>query len=252
MNTKANAWLRFFRAVNLPTVPGDVFVGAALAQAVTHDPLRPAVLAAACVASVLLYMFGLADNDIVGASTDTDRPIPQGLVSLRAARIARALCLLGAIGLGLAAHLPQPWWPAACGLAVAIAIYNRTKWPLMMGLCRGANLVLGAAAIGGLHGDFLSAAMPFSVFFGFLLFTAYIAAVTKYSEGEEKDPARKRRVGLLIGALVWLQLAIIIFLEVFNIGADLDAGGLVFIPLQLAMIVLLFLFKHLMPKVSAS
>ncbi len=245
MTKKILAWLRFFRVVNLPTVPGDVFVGAAVAQAVTHCAVNPAILAATCLASVLLYMFGLADNDIVGAATDTDRPIPQGLITLSAARIARALCLLGAIGLGLAARLTQPWWPAACALAVAIAIYNRTKWPLMMGLCRGADLVLGATAIGGLHG-------AFSAFFAFLLLTGYIAAVTKYSEGEEMDPARKRRVGILIGALVWLQLAIIIFLEVFNIGADLDAGGLLFIPLQLAMIALLFLFKRLMPKVSAS
>ena len=252
MNARTHAWLRFFRAVNLPTVPGDVFVGAALAQAVTHCAVNPAILAATCLASVLLYMFGLADNDIVGAATDTDRPIPQGLISMRAARIARALCLLGAMGLGLTARLPQPWWPVACGLTLAIIIYNRTKWPLMMGLCRGVNLVLGAAAIGGLHGDLLYAGMPIPVFFAFLLFTAYIAAVTKYSEGEEMDPARKRRVGILIGALVWLQLAIIIFLEVFNIGADLDAGGLLFIPLQLAMIALLFLFKRLMPKVSAS
>ena len=252
MSQKIHAWLRFFRAVNLPTVPGDVFVGAAVAQAVTHCAVNPAILAATCLASVLLYMFGLADNDIVGAATDTDRPIPQGLITLSAARIARGLCILGAIGLGHAARLPPPWWLVAWGLAVVIAIYNRTKRPLMMGLCRGANLVLGAAAIGGLRGDFFYAKMPLPVFFAFLLFTAYIAAVTKYSEGEEGDPARKRRVGRLIGALVWLQLAIILFLEVFNIGADLDAGGLVFIPLQLAMIALLFLFKRLMPKVSAS
>ena len=252
MTKKTNAWLRLFRVVNLPTVPGDIFVGAALAQAVTHCELSPAIIAAACIGSVLLYMFGLADNDIVGAATDTDRPIPQGLISLRAARIARALCLLGAIGLGFIARLPQPWWPAALGLVVAIAIYNRTKWPLMMGLCRGANLILGAAAIGGLHGDFLYAAMPFPVFSGFLLFTAYIAAVTKYSEGEEKDPARKRRVGILIGALVWLQLATLLLIVFFNINVPFVPYELVFIPLQLAMIALLFLFKRLMPKVSAS
>lgn len=252
MRVKATAWLQLFRVVNLPTVPGDVFVGAAAAQAFTHGKASPAGLAAACLASVLLYMFGLADNDIVGAATDRNRPIPLGLITLRAARIARCLCFLGAFGLGLAARLPQPWWPVACELAVVIAIYNRTKWPLMMGLCRGVNLVLGAAAIGGLHGDFFYAEPPLPVFLAFLLFTAYIAAVTKYSEGEERDPARKRRVGRLIGAIVWLQLAIVVFLEVFNVGADLDAGGLVFIPLQLAMIALLFLLKHLLPKVSAS
>ena len=256
MRTRVHAWLRLFRVVNLPTVPGDVFAGAALASCTSPEMPDWCALAAASLASVLLYMFGLADNDIVGAAIDTDRPIPQGLISLRAAHVARALCLLVAIGLGLVARLPQTWWPVAGGLTLAIIIYNRTKWPLMMGLCRGVNLVLGAAAIGDLQGDFLCAVMPFPVFFAFLLFTAYIAAVTKYSEGEEKDPARKRRVGRLIGALVWLQLAAIFFLEVINevinVGADFDARSLVLIPLQLAMIALLFLFKYLMPKVSAS
>jgi 4-hydroxybenzoate polyprenyltransferase len=232
--------MRFFRAVNLPTVPGDVFVGAALAQAVTHCELSPAVIAAACIGSVLLYMFGLADNDIVGAATDRDRPIPQGLISLRAARIARALCILGAIGLGVAARLPQPWWPAACALAVAIVIYNRTKWPLIMGLCRGFNLLCGfAAAYPALPPNRKGAIVATAVW------TLYIFGVTKYSEGEELDPARKRRVGKLIGALVWLQLAVaLVPAMIFH---DFS-----FAIVQLAMIALLFLFKRLMPKVSAS
>ena len=253
MRPKFHAWLRFFRVVNLPTVPGDVFVGAAAAQADIHCELSPAVLAAACLASILLYMFGLADNDIVGAAADKDRPIPQGLISMRAARIARALCLLGAIGLGLVARLPRAWWFVACGVAVAIVIYNRTKWPLMMGLCRGADLLLGTAALGGLYGNPVYEGVSVVPFLGlFILFTAYIASVTKYSEGEEMDPARKRRVGRLIGALVWLQLVTILLLVVFNMDADLVPEGLVFIPLQLAMIALLGFLKHLMPKVSAS
>ena len=240
MSSKVNAWMRFFRAVNLPTVPGDVFVGAALAQAVTHCELSPAVIAAACIGSVLLYMFGLADNDIVGAATDRDRPIPQGLISLRAARIARALCILGAIGLGVAARLPQPWWPAACALVVAIVIYNRTKWPLIMGLCRGVNLLCGfAAAYPALPPNRKGAIVATAVW------TLYIFGVTKYSEGEELDPARKRRVGKLIGALVWLQLAVaLVPAMIFH---DFS-----FAIVQLAMIALLFLFKRLMPKVSAS
>lgn len=252
MSQKIHAWLRFFRVVNLPTVPGDVFVGAAVAQAVTHCAVNPAILAATCLASVLLYMFGLADNDIVGAATDTDRPIPEGMISMRAARIARALCFLGAIGLGLVVRLPQPWWPVACGLAVAIVIYNRTKWPMVMGLCRSMNLALGVAAVGGAEGDWLCVRLPAQEGFVALVWVLYIGAVTKYSEGEEKDPARKRRVGILIGAFVWLQLATILLIEFFNINTPFLPEGIVFIPLQLAMIALLFLFKRLMPKVSAS
>ena len=240
MSQKIHAWLRFFRVVNLPTVPGDVLAGAAIASCSSPALADWRVLAAASIASVLLYMFGLADNDIVGAATDTDRPIPEGMISMRAARIARALCILGAIGLGFAARLPQPWWPAACALAVAIVIYNRTKWPLIMGLCRGFNLLCGfGAAYPALPPNRKGAIVATVVW------TLYIFGVTKYSEGEELDPARKRRVGKLIGALVWLQLAaVLVPAMIFH---DFS-----FAIVQLAMISLLFLFKRLMPKVSAS
>ena len=240
MGTRLKAWLRLFRAVNLPTVPGDVFVGAAVASC--SSPAMPdwRVLAAASVASVLLYMFGLADNDIVGAATDRDRPIPQGLISLRAARIVRALCLCAAILLALAARLPGHWWPVAIGIAIAIVIYNRTKRPFVMGLCRGFNLLCGfGAAYPALPPNRKGAIVATVVW------TLYIFGVTKYSEGEELDPARKRRVGKLIGALVWLQLAVaLVPAMIFH---DFS-----FAIVQLAMIALLFLFKRLMPKVSAS
>ncbi len=197
-------------------------------------------LAAASIASILLYMFGLADNDIVGAATDTDRPIPQGLISLGAAKIARALCLVSALAVAVVVGLPNLWWVPCAGIAVSILLYNRTKWSFVMGLCRGFNLLCGfAAAYPALppnrKGAFIAAAV----------WTIYIAAVTKYSEGEETDPARKRRVGILIGALVWLQLAV-------TLVPALIFNDFFFAIAQLAMIALLFLFKRLMPKVSAS
>ncbi len=241
MTKKTLAWLRFLRVVNLPTVPGDVLAGAAMASC--SSPAMPdcRAIAVASLSSVLLYMFGLADNDIVGAATDTDRPIPEGMISMRAARIARAICILGAIGLGLAARLPQPWWLAASALAVAIVIYNRTKAAAVMGLCRGFNVACGAPAAipaWSWRGDTAVGIVA-------ALWTLYIFGVTKYSEGEELDPARKRRVGKLIGALVWLQLAaVLVPAMIFH---DFS-----FAIAQLAMIALLFLFKRLMPKVSAS
>ena len=237
------AWLRFLRVVNLPTVPGDVFSGAAVACAfcprVHGDAL--AVILPTALASVLLYMFGLADNDIVGAGTDTDRPIPQGLISLRAARLARSLCLLVAAGIGLAAKLPAAWWLSAFGLAVVVVLYNRTKNAVLMGLCRGLDVVCGATALAAIWSPASIAAVAAAA----LVWTAYIGAVTKYSEGEQTDPDRKRRVGILIGALVWLQLAVVaVFACVFHTYSLLAA--------QLAMLAALLLLKRLLPFVSAS
>ena len=73
-----------------------------------------------------------------------------------------------------------------------------------------------------------------------LIWTVYIAAVTKYSEGEEMDATKKRRVGLLIGAIIYLQ---IIALLLFQSG--------VVVLLAVALVVMR-LMKRLLPEVSAS
>ena len=243
------AWLRFFRVVNLPTVPGDIWVGAVavwFGAGIICDYGAP--LFNATIAGVLLYMFGLADNDIVGAKTDTGRPIPDGQISMGAARNARALCVIGAIAVGLAPDpvalkaLPWMWWPAALALLCSIVVYNRTKSWMLMGLCRGLNVLCGGTVVfcGSLTSDGDVASPLAWLGLCAVLWTVYIAAVTKYSEGEEMDAARKRRVGFLIGAIVYLQ---IIALLAFQSGIVVLVGVL---------LVAMRLMKRFLPEVSAS
>ena len=146
------AWLKLFRVVNLPTVPGDVLVGAASVLCWGADAAISSryaqVIAAASLASVFLYMFGLVDNDIVGAKGDRGRPIPDGEISIGAARIARGLCLFAALIVGAAANLQSDWWIASFLLAMSVVVYNRTKLSLFMGLCRGLNVLSGAVVVG--------------------------------------------------------------------------------------------------------
>ena len=244
MTSKPTAWLRLFRVVNLPTVPGDILAGAALWPCFAGCGPIWRQVAAAAAAGVFFYMFGLADNDIVGAKTDRGRPIPDGDISLGAARAARFACLLAAMGVALAAGLPGLWWTAAFALLVAIVLYNRTKWSVLMGLSRALNLVCGVAGAGTLF-SMDAALLAGPVLVAASVWLLYIWGVTKYSEGEEADPARKRRVGVLVGAIVWLQL----------IATLLPAVRLccfTFAIAQLAMIMLLFALKRLLPKVSAS
>jgi len=249
------AWLRFFRVVNLPTVPGDVLVGAAavvwgsLGCNTTAVSVSATAIVAACLASVFLYLFGLADNDIVGAKKDgSERPIPSGEISLGAARLARSTCLFAAMIIGAIANLPPFWWIAAFLLAVAIVVYNRTKWCLTMGLCRGLNVACGGAVLmvrawRGVPGEGRMALVCAAA-----VWTLYIAIVTKYSEGEEKDPTKRRRVGFLIGALVYLQLGALLFFY-------LQSPCLVLRNLLLVgagLLILLRLMKRIFPGVSAS
>lgn len=245
-------WLKFFRVVNLPTVPGDIWVGAVAAwwsAGIICDYGAP--LFNATISGVLLYMFGLADNDIVGAAADEGRPIPDGQISLRAARIARAVCLISAIAVGLAPDpvalrpLPWMWWPAAFALLCAIVVYNRTKSWALMGLCRGLNVVCGGAVAYGALTSYAECAnarivdcWPLAV--AAAVWTVYIAAVTKYSEGEEMDMAKKRRVGFLVGAIIYLQ---IIALLCFQSGIVVLVGVL---------LVVMRLMKRFLPGVSAS
>ena len=247
-------WLRLFRVVNLPTVPGDVLVGAAywmltLGRAGRYDvSLGMRCAFAAGLASVFMYMFGLADNDIVGAKYDKGRPIPDGEISLGAARIARGLCLFAVLVTGAVANLPPSWWIVAFVLALICVAYNRTKKPVLMGVCRALDVECGMAAVQQasaapaphvLPSWLLEIALP-------LVWFVFFVAVTKYSEGEENDPARKRRVGVLIGAVVYLQLAVLAACTAADPSlAPLLAAGV-------AMLVLLWGLKFALPKVSAS
>jgi len=228
-------WLRLFRVVNLPTVPGDVLAGASAALVGARAVAVPSVaVVSACLCGVFLYMFGLADNDIVGAPNDKGRPIPDGLVSLRAARAARGLCLFVVLVAGAVANLPPIWWIASFLLAVTVVVYNRTHWCVAMGLCRGLNVICGALAVA-------TPVLGWSAIATAVVWTAYIAGVTRYSEGEDADPEKKRRVGFLIGALVYLQLTALL---VFTVRPLLIAGAV--------MLVALRLLRRMLPEVSAS
>lgn len=209
-----SVWFRFFRVRNLMTVPGDALVGAAAVLAFSHECISACWLkiAVACVVGVLLYMFGLADNDIVGAKTDPKtRPLANGEMSMKAAKVARALCLVAVALVGFAAGMPWPWWATAGLLVLAIVIYNRTKWCLMMGACRGLDVLCGAAAVfvpareGAMNG------LVAAIIAG-LVWTAYIAGVTKFSEREVFDPTNDHKVALLVYGLMGLQaVALVVF-----------------------------------------
>ena len=242
------AWLRLFRVVNLPTVPGDVLVGVALWPCFAGLGLSASRTAALVGASMFLYLFGLVDNDIVGAKTDKGRPIPNGEISLGVACLARFLCLAAAIGIALGFRLPGLWWPMAFSLLVSVVLYNRTKWSFLMGVCRALNLGCGVVAANTVYS--MDAALllePAAV--ACVIWLAYIWAVTWYSKGEEDDPEKTRRVGALVGGIVYLQLTALLVLslmfpQVAAMRPLLIAGAV--------MLILLRLFKTLLPKVSAS
>lgn len=200
-------WLKLFRAKNLVTVPGDVLVGAAAAGLFVKDA-NWIYVGAACLMGVLMYMAGLADNDIVGAKTDRNRPIPDGEISVRSAQIAHAICLALVLGLHFLGHLPLACLTVVALITFVSMKYNRTKSPVLMGLCRGLNVLLGSAAMGwriltAFGESWQSGIVPL---IPAAVWTVYIAGVTKYSEREVFDPTNDHKVALLVFGLMGLQL----------------------------------------------
>ncbi|MEW6379170.1 MAG: UbiA family prenyltransferase [bacterium] len=214
-----HGFLELIRLPNLLTVPGDILAGFTLAGV---SPGNLPCIVPVLLISLFLYTCGLILNDYVDRETDRaerpGRPIPSGRVQPGTALTIALVLLVLAIFLslitgrenvpliGCAASSFHPGFSLigiTGGLAALILLYNccvRTI-PLagfgVMGLCRGANLLLGAS-IG---------ARPFTaaVFIGAGLEASYIAAVSAIAHQETRG-------GTVHGARRFLPLAPVIAL----------------------------------------
>ena len=152
------AWARLVRLPNLPSPLADIALGA-LVAGWPADPLPLVFLA---LASMALYAAGMVLNDYFDVAEDClqrpERPLPKGDISRRAAGVIGH----GLLGLGLAfATLSGRFFGAndptsgrvAMVLIAAVWLYNgwakRTPLgPMVMGACRGLNVLLGASVAG--------------------------------------------------------------------------------------------------------
>ena len=220
---KDNPWLRLFRVPNLPTAPGDALVGAAFMMPAGGATLPQAF--AAGVGVLLLYMYGLADNDLADAAADAenapDRPIPRGEISPRAVMVAMLVCLIAASLLPNwivwyfrpGERLPLSWNMAMALLVCCIYAYNRKKQTWLMGACRGLSVICGgmAAWVPDRH-PYTQHVLPVSWYLLASLvvlamgWSAYIESVTKLSEGEERPSEGLGNRRYLLGLSAFLPL----------------------------------------------
>ena len=149
-----------------------------------------------CVASVALYWFGMALNDIVDVERDSlhpvrcMRPIPSGsLTVVSAKRIALILLLIGTVsGCVLAWHYSAKLTIAAlAGLITSIILYDyafKSRWfaPLIMGLCRAFNILFAMSVF--YNPETVSGSGLACVLFAYCV---YIAGVTWYARYENAD-----------------------------------------------------------------
>jgi len=190
------AWLQLLRPPNLLTVPGDPLAGFLLAQAAGLTAARPGLrMALAASVSLLMYSAGLLWNDWFDLAEDRRerprRPLPSGLV--RPGVVALAGNVLIALAVAVAAVAGPTTLHVAVALGAAVMAYNALAkrlpvvGPLVMGLCRGLSVLLGAAAFGaaGLAQEPVLACAGGA--------TVYIAAVSVLAAGETRPDALKAK-----------------------------------------------------------
>ena len=198
----AEALLPYLRLVRAPAVfsaLGDPLAG----LLIDGDVPSPGPAARLSAASAMLYLAGMALNDLADRDEDArerpGRPIPSGAVSARAAAILGGSLLLA--GTLVASRCGARWTGPA--LAATILAYDfqlkrsPTLGPIAMGACRSLSLLMGVEAS---RGEVTRRGTE-----GALLLGAYVAGLTLIARGETGAPhTTELRTGaaLVAGALL--------------------------------------------------
>lgn len=204
LNRRLWAYLQLLRPANIITALADVLAGLAVAGASLSlsggtAPVEVSSMGALLAATVGLYGGGVVLNDVFDAPLDADerpeRPIPSGRASRPGAALFGGLLLAGGIGAAILVNATSALVAAiVAGGAVlydASAKHHVIFGPMMMGLCRGGNLLLGVSAVPALL-------LPNAYLV--LLPLAFVGAITGISQGEVHGG--RRRTGILAVLLV--------------------------------------------------
>lgn len=210
MMRRLTAWLQLLRLPNVFTAAADVTMGFLVTNPLGN--LEPNLhFGMLVVSSCLLYLSGMALNDVFDAEVDAreqpGRPIPSGRVSLSAAKVAGwALWTAGVCVAWSLSWIANDWRPGtvASFLAACIVMYDynlkRSRFaPLIMGECRFLNVLLGMSLM----------ILPWGKFE--LLLAAgigvYVVGVTMFARTDARTSARSRLMAgfaVLVGGMALL------------------------------------------------
>lgn len=230
---------RLARPANLPTAAADILAGISLslfsiqASAPIFIKENLTDIVSLVFASVSLYAGGVVFNDVFDAKLDAierpERPIPSGIIPRKQAIFWGTLLMF--LGIYLAMSVQGLSGAIAVVLIVAIIIYDAIAkkhsffGPLVMGMCRGLNLLLGMSIIGLIELWWIS-----------IIPLVYIFAITLISRGEVHGNNKKHIViAALLYSLVILLISVSISQMTENILMSIPFillfGFLVFRPL---------------------
>jgi 4-hydroxybenzoate polyprenyltransferase len=197
MPNKLMGLARLCRPANLPTAAADILAGIAIScffsgiASVDNFLVDTGTIILLVFSSVFLYAGGVVLNDVFDAKLDSveraERPIPSGVVSIKEAAALGAILML--VGCTLASLVSDMSGYIAIILAAAIYIYDAIAkqhaffGPLVMGICRGLNLLLGISVLGELPIVWIA-----------IIPVLYIFAITLISRGEVHGDNKKHIV----------------------------------------------------------
>ncbi|PJZ80790.1 UbiA-like protein EboC [Leptospira meyeri] len=231
MNLKA--YLTLLRPANVITALADILAGMAIVGFVWKDN-TPGFL---FLSTVCLYGGGVVLNDyfdvVIDAKERPERPIPSGKVSKRSAFFFGSILLLLGITFSFLYQAQSGW--IALFIVFAILTYNRfakhhsVLGPVVMGICRGGNLILGMSLVTNISSNHL---------FLSLFPIVYIAAITMISRDEVHGGKKTNLVvaGVLYIIVIFSQLLLSFFLGnlYFSFPFVLLHLGMIFPPLVAA------------------
>ena len=161
INTKLNAYLQLIRFPNLFTIPGDILIGGFMVTSLPMYAVKSgfsftASLSILVFVSLLLYSFGLVQNDLMGFEEDCKlgrkRPLTTGAITQAEAKFfAVVLALTAVVG---SCFINKTTLTITFLILGFVTLYNylnkrqSSLSPLVMGLCRGLNILLGASLVG--------------------------------------------------------------------------------------------------------
>ncbi len=208
---RLKAFLELVRPANIITAHADILVGVAASGVIgISDEVAPSgavpefrfpSLLVLLLSTTGLYGGGVVLNDVFDAHLDRkerpERAIPSARVTRReGAVLGGSLLVMGVVS---AFQISPLSGTLACAISGAVILYDafskhHAYWgPLNMGVCRGANLLLGISILPSRVSE---------LWFLALLPIIYIAAITIMSRGEVHGGDRRK--GFLAVAMVCL------------------------------------------------
>lgn len=197
MSNKLMGLARLCRPANLPTAAADILAGIAIScffsgiASVDYFLVDTETIIQLVLASVFLYAGGVVINDVFDAKLDAverpERPIPRGVVSVKEAGFFGIILLI--IGYAFAVFVSDISGYIAMVLSASIFVYDGLAkqhaffGPLVMGICRGLNLLLGISVLGELPIVWIA-----------IIPVLYIFAITLISRGEVNGDNKKHIV----------------------------------------------------------